>query len=246
VDANTIKQLVVLNILFYQSFAQQFSDTRQRLQPGVMRILEGLAQELNLLDLGCGNGELACRLLRAGFEGRYVGIDSSKELLDIAAQTIEGCGSSGSSLYVEFIHSDLTTARWSEMLHGMSFSTIFAFAVLHHLPGDKVRSGVLQEVRSLLSRGGRFFHSEWQFLNSPRLRQRIIPWESIGLNQDDVDPGDYLLDWRRGGSGVRYVHHFDELELAELAEENRFKIVDTFSSDGVGGKLALYQVWEAV
>jgi hypothetical protein len=102
----------------------------------------------------------------------------------------------------------------------------------------------LKKIRSLLQPDSRFIHSEWQFLNNPRLRLRIQPWEMVSLSQQEVDPGDYLLDWRQGGRGLRYVHHFSESELAELADECGFSIAETFYSDGEGGNLGLYQVWQ--
>ena len=79
---------------------------------------------------------------------------------------------------------------------------------------------------------------------SPRLQARVVPWEAIGLSQEEVEPGDYLLDWRRGGIGLRYVHHFNEEELQNLATKAGYQIVETFYSDGEGGRLGLYQVWE--
>jgi hypothetical protein len=88
------------------------------------------------------------------------------------------------------------------------------------------------------------FLSNWQFLNSVRLRSRIQPWEAVGLTRDQVDEGDYLMDWRRGGYGLRYVHHFSETELSELAHATGFKITETFYSDGEGERLSIYQTWE--
>ncbi|MFN8427257.1 MAG: hypothetical protein U0X87_13510 [Anaerolineales bacterium] len=38
-----------------------------------------------------------------------------------------------------------------------------------------------------------------------------------GVEASEVDEGDYLLDWRSGGEGLRYVHHFTEAELGKLA-----------------------------
>jgi hypothetical protein len=75
------------------------------------------------------------------------------------------------------------------------------------------------------------------------MRTRIQPWEKVGLTTSQVDPGDYLLDWRHGGYGLRYVHHFSETELDQLAVASGFDILETFNSDGEGGKLGLYQVW---
>jgi hypothetical protein len=102
----------------------------------------------------------------------------------------------------------------------------------------------LWKAHELLVPGGRLFHSEWQFLNSARLRARLQPWERIGLAEDEVEPGDYLMDWRHGGYGLRYVHHFSTPELADLAAETGFSVKETFLSDGAGGQLGLYQSWE--
>ena len=88
-----------------------------------------------------------------------------------------------------------------------------------------------------------FIHSNWQFLNSEKQKARIQLWESIGLKETEVDANDYLLDWRRGGTGLRYVHHFDESELADLAKASGFEIVETFYSDGENRKLRIYQIW---
>jgi hypothetical protein len=81
-------------------------------------------------------------------------------------------------------------------------------------------------------------------LNSEKLKARIQPWEAAAVSGSEVDAGDYLLDWRSGGKGLRYVHHFDEGELQELAEAAGFQIEKSFYSDGDGGNLGLYQVWK--
>ena len=104
----------------------------------------------------------------------------------------------------------------------------------------------MNKVHALLPKGGRFIHSEWQFLNSPRLRERVQPWEKIGLLEDQVEAGDYLIDWRSGGHGLRYVHVFEPEELESLAADAGYQIVETFASDGDGGNLGLYQIWKGV
>jgi SAM-dependent methyltransferase len=124
-----------------------------------------------------------------------------------------------------------------------TFNLAFAFAVLHHIPGRERRVQLLCTVRELLAPDGRFIHSNWQFLRSERLRGRIHPWGEVGLSDAEVDPGDYLLDWRRGGFGLRYVHHFSEDELASLAAESGFRVLETFYADGETGDLGLYQIW---
>ncbi len=69
VNNETLTRLLDLNKQFYQTFGREFSSTRQRLQPGVIRILDMLGGDEVLLDLGCGNGQLARELLQARSSG---------------------------------------------------------------------------------------------------------------------------------------------------------------------------------
>jgi len=250
-DASTQKRLISLNRQFYQTFAFQFSATRMRLQPGIWRLLDRISEQALILDLGCGNGELARELARRGHQGGYVGLDFSSGLLSETDSSSLN-RQKENQLRFQFLQADLSTPDWDERVRSLlpdypasRFDLVLAFAVLHHIPGENLRRQVLRKVHALLPVEGLFFHSEWQFLNSPRLRARLQPWEKAGIKPGDVDPGDYLLDWREGGYGLRYVHHFEEEELSVLAEETGFSILETFSSDGEGGHLGLYQVWKA-
>jgi hypothetical protein len=51
------------------------------------------------------------------------------------------------------------------------------------------------------------------------------------------------VDWRRGQSGVRYVHEFSEAELSDLARETGFRALESFSSDGVDRRSGWYEIW---
>ena len=232
----TIQRLRRLNQEFYQTFAKSFAETRARLQPGVVRILKNIAPQAAVLDLGCGHGELAAALTRNGHHGRYLGLDASAVLLSIACERSQ-------HPQVRFQQADLSDPDWSDGLPA-PFDHIFAFAVLHHIPGQEQRQRVVQQIYSLLASGGRFVSSNWNFMASPRLRARIMSWETVDIEDDELETGDYLLDWRRGGKGLRYVHLFNETELKDLADETGFEIIETFYSDGEGGRLGLYQVWE--
>ena len=120
------------------------------------------------------------------------------------------------------------------------------FATLHHIPSTEMRLDILRTVRKLLKEDGKFILSNWQFLNSAKLRSRIQPWDKVGINENDLDEGDYLLDWRSGGEGLRYAHHFSAEELLGLADQARMRVTDSFPSDGDGGNLGLYQVWSPI
>jgi tRNA (uracil-5-)-methyltransferase TRM9 len=254
--ADIARQLLAVNQEFYQTFATPFSATRQRLQPGVQRLLAHVPRYVHMLDVGCGNGELGRVLARRGHTGQYIGVDFSPVLL-AAAQTaipgvenaltteeVEAPASDAGGIQATFQAADLSETNWADGLATAGYNRVVAFAVLHHLPGWERRLGMLKPIRRLLADEGLFFLSNWQFLNSPRLRQRIQPWTAIGLDETQVDPGDYLLDWRQGGLGLRYVHHFDPAELEALALAAGFQVIETFLSDGAEGNLGLYQIWQ--
>ena len=193
------------------------------------------------MDLGCGNGWLAHELAERGHRGSYLGVDFSLPLLRDAESLPK-------TFPATFKEMDLTqlSSFSDQLLANGKWSLITAFAVLHHIPSRELRLNILQTIRHLLKPDGLFIHSNWQFLNSKKIKPRIQDWSKAGFSSDDVDPNDYLLDWRSGGNGLRYVHHFDETELLELAAATGFRITDTFYSDGEGGRLGLYQSWVAI
>ena len=237
--------LLDLNRRFYRDFGRAFAATRRRVQPGVMNAIERLPGVGNWLDLGCGSGELARSLDRAGYRGRYLGIDSSAELLAEAPPDL----AVRSDFSAIFRQADLAKSDWAESLPLKTWEAITCFAVLHHMPGIELRTRLLQQIRLLLAEEGRLVHSVWQFQHSPRLLERRIPWERVGLSTLDLEEGDTLLDWRYAlpgqpeQVGLRYVHLFTQKELADLATACGFEILDEYESDGAGGRLGLYQIW---
>jgi SAM-dependent methyltransferase len=241
--SDVLQTLRRVNDSFYQTFGEPFAETRQRLQPGVLRALERLGDEASVLDLGCGNGGVARHLLEQGQLGSYLGVDNSPILLAQAASTVD-------DPRVSFLEVDLMEPEWEVQMadnpFGQArFDRVLCFAVLHHIPGREARLALLRPVRRLLETQGQLHLSTWDFLSSPRLQTRVVPWEELGLTAEDVDPGDYLLDWRRGGTGLRYVHHFTQDELQGLARETDFEVLETYSSDGENGRLGVYQAWRA-
>jgi len=250
-----VERLLNINRGFYQSFADPFRPTRGRLPPGIAVALEKIRLDANVLDLGCAHGLLAEELASRGHSGIYVGLDSSQPLLEsvpvdlnpprywfaLADLSNEEWASTASSLLSEGMATEQNPVESSTL-----FDRVFAFAVLHHLPSSDLRQSTAAAIGTLLNSEGRVAVSVWDFLASPRLRERVVAWDTVGVSKEDVDEGDYLVDWREGGRGVRYVHHFRESELYELAVTAGFKVKREYRSDGENSKLGLYQVWEVV
>jgi SAM-dependent methyltransferase len=245
---DTAQALLQLNRRFYAEYGPAFAATRRRIQDGVRRVLESLPDMpgARWLDLGCGSGALAAAWLSRGRQSSYLGLDFSPTLLAEARASVAGMAQAGQ---VAFAQADLSAEDWDAGLQP-GFAGALSFAVFHHLPSRALRERVLRQVHALLAPGGLFIHSEWQFQHSPKLMARRLPWSAAGLGESALEPGDTLLDWRfqlpgsAEGHGLRYVHLFTREELAALAEASGFRVLSEFESDGQGGRLGLYQVWE--
>lgn len=234
-DTLIAKKLIDLNQKFYNQFGTSFSATRQKLQPGVQRILDSIGKNDSVLDIGCGNGLFLRTLAQRGHQSALLGVDFSLPLLRDA-------GSSRGVEFREFQLSELSVNS-EQLLITDNWSLFTCFATLHHIPSNEIRLDILRTVKKLLKPNGKFILSNWQFLNSEKLKLRIQGWEMVGLTNQDVDEHDYLLDWRSGGAGLRYAHHFSANELLELAHQVEFRVEAQFLSDGENGKLGLYQIW---
>jgi tRNA (uracil-5-)-methyltransferase TRM9 len=236
VKSDIARRLVALNREFYQTLAGPFAATRGKVQPGVKRLLDRIPPDAAVADLGCGNGNAAKFLAAGGFRGRYIGLDLSSGLLDIAR-------AEAYPFQTAFHQVDFLEPGWESLVSGSLFDFILAFAVLHHIPGEPARLSLLSACRNLLAPGGQLFLSGWQFQRSERLRERIVAWSAAGISDSDVDEGDYLLDWRHEGRGLRYVHVISAQERPALAKQTGFSEVEVFESDGKEGNLADYAVW---
>ncbi|MFN3490955.1 MAG: class I SAM-dependent methyltransferase [Anaerolineales bacterium] len=232
-NSDIAKQLIELNRKFYSQFGESFSATRQRLQPAVKKILETIQEDDSVLDLGCGNGHFLNRLFESGHKAPLLGVDFSLPLLR-DAESLSG---------VEFREVELSVISNQLSVESGKWDVVTMFATLHHIPSNEIRLDILKTVKKLLKPDGKFILSNWQFLNSEKLKARIQDWSKVGLTKDDVDENDYLLDWRSGGEGLRYAHHFSSEELHTLANQVDLKVEAEFLSDGENGKLGLYQVW---
>ena len=241
-NPESFERLRALNYEFYQTFAERFADKRTRLQPGVIQALEQYPPPGPALDLGCGHGALAEQFVSVGHPHTYLGVDLSEGMISLASSAV-------SNPRVHFLRADVTQRAWREALQTIPkgfqppYATVYAFSSLHHIPGEKRREQLVQEVSQLMQPGALWILSVWDFMQSNRLRKRILPWESVGVDPHQVEEGDYVIDWRHGGDGVRYVHLFSPEALEKLAEHGGFEVMETYRMDGENSVLGLYQVW---
>ena len=247
------EKLLAINRTFYEQFAASFSGTRFGAQPGWDRIIHYFPRRGAVLDLGCGNGRLAL-FLEQRWEQlddpdppsaaprpaiRYVGLEGSEGLIAIAREKTAALP----HVSTEFFQTDLSTGAWHRA--SRSFDVVTALAVLHHIPGFGARKRFVQAAGQCLKPGGALILSNWRFAQNPRMRRKMLPWSAAGLSETDVEPGDYLLDWKKDGAGMRYAHQLDEAEVEALAAAAGLVVVEQFAADGREGDLSLYSVLKA-
>ena len=195
--------------------------------------------------MGCGNGRLAVLLDRERPGSSYLGVDAVPELIEEARAR----ASDLSHTQTTFRILDVSEQGWTRRLPGVPSSASFdgfdcavALAVLHHVPDFDLRAQLLRDIAGLLSSDGYAIVSTWRFLAHERMRRKIVGWEILGIRQDDLDPGDYLLDWKRGGRGLRYCHMVDEQEMEALAAASGLDVRKTFRAGGREGDLSLFAI----
>ncbi len=233
-----VNRLLEINRTFYTAFARSFADSRPRDQPGFWRLLPYIPAGGRLLDVGCGDGRIARWLEAVERPVIYRGLDFSPAMVALARQRCRALR------YVQatFRVADVAEPAWADDLPPASFDVVLALALLHHLPSFALRARFLRQVAALLKPGGICGLSTWQFLRAERLRRRVVSWSAVGLSPEVLEPGDYLLDWRRDGYGYRYVHLVDEAEMARLIRAAGLVLVEAFDADGREGNLSRYVV----
>jgi SAM-dependent methyltransferase len=241
-----IDRLLAINRDFYASFAEHFAASRSVSDPALTSILPYLPSGARILDVGCGNGRLALLLEDERPGSGYVGVDAIPELIEEAQAHAEEL----SHTEAVFATLDIAEEGWTEKLLTVAdldsvakgFDCVVALAVLHHVPGFDLRARVLGEIAGLLADEGYVILSTWRFLAHGRMRQKVVAWDNVGIDDADLDPGDFLLDWKRGGRGVRYCHLIDEKEVMQLADASNLTVRKMFRAGGREGDLSLFAI----
>ena len=246
-DKNTIIQLNQLNQLFYQTVAKDFSQTRSQAWPGWQRLLPYLEQAnpgrqpWSVLDIGCGNGRFAIFLaeqLQPTFH--YWGIDNNQSLLNIAQTRLKSTSLDFQLIKLDLVDQLLTDQPWPVNPQSTPL-LITLFGVMHHLPAQQLRIKLLKQL-SDLDPNSRLIFTTWQFSSDPKLKQRLIDPHQVNLEPGQLEPHDYILDWRSKPTAYRYCHDFNQTEIDQLLANSNLELVATYQADGQSGLLNRYIV----
>ena len=219
-DDATRQRLSDINRAFYSTVAAEFDRSRAQPWAGWQPLLPHLATlppEPRVLDIGCGNGRFGHFLTQHLGALCYTGVDYSPEMLQITRKRLPDA---------QLLARDLV----SEAPPPGPFDLVVCFGFLHHIPGIVQRQALIRALADAVATGGMLTFVTWCFADFERFRQRIVRWPAELANQ--VEPGDHLLDWRRGARALRYCHHFDGAEHEALLHASGLGELASWYADG--------------
>lgn len=164
-------------------------------------VLELLDMEkgMSVLDLGCGNGALTGRIAEAG--ARAVGLDASRDLLQVARSAFP---------QLEFIQADAADFHLEEQ-----FDAVFSNAVLHWIERER-QPRVLQCVKAALKPKGQFVFEFGGFGNNQLIHaamERVFAEHGLEYKTPFYFPtiGEYATLLEQAGFLVTDMILFDRL-----------------------------------
>lgn len=227
-DNATIQRLNAINREFYRTTADDFDQTRGQAWPGWFNVLPHLRAPVTVLDVGCGNGRLGVFLSQHIEVAHYHGIDSSPALLEHAQTALA---------HLPSVTLDLRDIVDNPPDTG-AYDLVALFGVMHHIPGAQQRLDLIRALAQRVRPGGLLAFACWRFYEFERFRNRIVAWP------DDiaVEAHDYLLDWRRGQTALRYCHYVDDAEHAALVAATGLAELESYRADGFSGTVNQYSL----
>ncbi len=205
----TAQKLLTFSEKEYDTYALEFSDSRPFFWRELGFLKKYARAEHNILDIGCGNGRILD--LFGSKNIRYTGIDSSKELIEIAKKYRGDRG--------RFLHANALSLPFEDK----SFDTVFSIAVLHHIPSKKFRNTFMSETYRVLKPRGTFIFTTWNILQWRFFKVHTIHILKKLVGRSDMDFGDTILSFGQL-KRERYVHAFTKGSIKRLLKKHKFTV----------------------
>jgi len=205
-DTDYAKQILRKTVADYDSIAAKYSTVREKDWKEFDFLFEKyLNSGEKVLDLGCGNGRFHDSFTRK--DVRYIGVDPSVKLIDIARKKYPSGNfqvAAGESL------------PFSEGY----FDSVWSIAVLHHIPSEALRLEFLKESGRIVKKGGYLILTVWDLKEKAEKGRGLF----YRFKARKLEKGDVFLPWY--GSRDTYFHCFNREELVQLVKGSGFEIVE--------------------
>jgi SAM-dependent methyltransferase len=213
----------------YADIAEHYNETRKKhLMPlwgELLNYAKNVKEGASVLDAGCGNG----RLIEA-FEGKkinYIGVDQDEKLIASAREQ---------KPEFKFIAGDLLELG---KIAEYNFNHLISIAVLHHIPGERLRIEVLRQFKNKIGQDGEILFTVWNMWSDKwakkNFKQAIFKFFLLKLiKKNQMDFGDILIDWKNSEGQIiskRYYHAFTKWELRRIVKKAGLKLKKIYSDD---------------
>ncbi|MBN1620326.1 class I SAM-dependent methyltransferase [candidate division WOR-3 bacterium] len=219
-----MNKYVLLNRMFYDYNASFFSSSRSRAElDKILKFCRLLPASgfYNVLDLGCGEGKLLFYFSEFANPENfyYIGIDQSLQMIK------KGISSLGRVLNAGFINAYVSSDFLKTI--DIRFSLVAALGLFHHIPDQKERENIVNQICRLTGKDGTAVISLWNFETS---KIRILA--NVKDKSGTPKKGDYLLGYANSRI-PRFCHSFDSEEIGEIRkifksrgfETRKFRII---------------------
>jgi SAM-dependent methyltransferase len=162
-----------------------------------------------VVDLGCGTGEQLLQVAELNPATRFVGVDRSQSMLDVAAARARERQLDN----VEFLRAELADLR---DLQTASVDAVVSTMTLHHLPDTGAAAACLDEMRRILRPGGAVYIEDFGRLRSAKSIDYFV------LRSDAGAPDAFSSLYRASLHAAFAAAELRDLAAAHLPEEVRF------------------------
>ena len=206
----------------YDLIATEWDLSRNRASKLKINLISDIEPGNNVLDIGCGNALILPFVFKK--DAFYFGLDISKKLIKIARKKYIKEAEEGKA---NFFVGQATNLPFKDE----KFDFIISFAVLHHIPSEKLRKRFFEEIKRVSKPSAKVKITVWNLFNKWANDRFKIVSQLAGKQSGDV-----VIPWKatQGKTINRYVHQFSEEELLFLAKDAGFRNIkiDFFNRAG--------------
>ncbi|HVE77686.1 MAG TPA: class I SAM-dependent methyltransferase [Gemmatimonadaceae bacterium] len=127
------------------------------------------------LDLGCGPGSVAARLLHRLPAAEVVALDYDPWLIEMGRRTIGGCDR------LTWLEADLRDDAWNRPLRHQEFHAVLTATTLHRFDAGEL-THIYRGIATLMVEGGLFLNADVLPTGSPRVmrltRELLMRWQA--------------------------------------------------------------------
>jgi ubiquinone/menaquinone biosynthesis C-methylase UbiE len=220
---------------FYDSVADQFSQTRNYGWEEFALLKKYLSSKAKILDYGCGNGRLfeylgSMEKSSGGKEFDYTGVDISAALVDIAKKKYPR----GNFMTIE----DEENLPFGEG----TFDVVTPIAIFHHFPPQMVNNSIA-EISRVIKPGGYVLMTAWHLWNKKYFSYLLKNNLKGQFGLFAQVPFKFHTKGKQQHTYQRYCYWWTKNKLEVLFRKHSFDIIESgFSLDKKGKKRNIYIV----